>query len=84
MHPESTRFRQLVAPLFIIGLMVSGVLAFTPWAWLGLVVPGAYLMLLATSTLVQLIRSRDPAALLFPAAVATMHLSWGLGFLAGG
>ena len=26
-------------------------------------------------------KTRDPAALLFPAAVATMHVSWGLGFL---
>jgi hypothetical protein len=72
-----------VAPLFIIGLLASAVLAFTPWPWLGLVVPGTYATLLAAATLMQLARTRDAAALLFPAAVATMHVSWGLGFLTG-
>jgi len=83
MHPESTRLRQLVPPLFIIGLLASGVLAFTPWRWLGLILPVFYLALLVAATGVQLVRRRDPAALLFPAAVATMHLSWGLGFFVG-
>ncbi len=81
MHPESTRLRQLVPPLFIVAMLVSGVLALTPLRPLALVVPLAYLTLLIGSTLVQLLRTRDPAALLFPAAVATMHTSWGVGFL---
>ncbi|MDJ0923015.1 MAG: glycosyltransferase family 2 protein [Acidimicrobiia bacterium] len=81
MHPESTRLRQLVAPLFIIALLISLVLAFTPWRPLAPVVPLLYVVLLATATISQLIRTRDPAALLFPAAVATMHVAWGLGFL---
>ena len=83
MHPESTRLRQLVPPLFIIGLLASGILAFTPWRWAGLMLPALYVALLAAATGVQLARRRDPAALLFPAAVATMHISWGLGFLVG-
>jgi hypothetical protein len=29
------------------------------------------------------VRRRDPAVLLFPVAVATMHLAWGGGFLVG-
>lgn len=81
MHPESTRLRQLVPPLFVVGLIGSGLLAFTPLRPLALVVPVAYLGLLATTTVVQIIKTRDPAALLFPPAVATMHISWGLGFL---
>lgn len=83
MHPESTRLRQLVPPLFVIGLSVSAALAFTPWRWLGLVVPVLYLGLIAITTLVQVATRRDPAVLLLPAAVATMHVSWGLGFLVG-
>jgi glycosyltransferase involved in cell wall biosynthesis len=81
MHPDSTRLRQLVPPLFIIGLLVSAVLAFTPWRVLGLVVPLLYLALVMGTTVLQIARTRDPAAFLFPIAVATMHFSWGLGFL---
>lgn len=84
MHPESTRIRQLIPPLFLIGLLVSVLFAVAGLWQLALVVPIAYCLLLAVSTLQQLLKHRDPAALLFPAAVATMHISWGVGFLAGG
>jgi glycosyltransferase involved in cell wall biosynthesis len=83
MHPESTRLRQLIPPLFLIGLLISAVLAFTPLRWLSVIVPGLYLALLVGTTVVQLIKQRDIAALLFPAAVGTMHVSWGAGFLSG-
>lgn len=81
MHPESTRLRQLIPPLFVLGLTASGVLALTPLRPIALVLPGTYLALLAGATLVQLMKTRDAAAFLFPAAVGTMHISWGLGFL---
>lgn len=83
MHPESTRLRQLVPPLFVIALLVSAILALTPWRPLALIVPAAYAVALVLATAAQLIRTRDWAALGMPAAVATMHLAWGLGFLAG-
>ena len=83
MHPESTRLRQLVPPLFVIALLVSGILALTPWRPLALIVPVAYAVALVLATAAQLVRTRDWAALGMPAAVATMHLAWGLGFLAG-
>lgn len=81
MHPESAKLRQLIPPLFIIGLFASMVLAFTPWPWLALVIPVAYVAVLLATTVGVLARTRDFAALAFPAAVATMHVSWGLGFL---
>ena len=81
MHPGSTRLRQLVPPLFIIALLGSVALAFTPWRMLGLITPVLYAGLLAVATLVRLARTGDPAALLLPAAAATMHVAWGLGFL---
>lgn len=83
MHPESTRLRQLIPPLFVIGLVASVVMAFTPLPWLSLVIPGLYLLMLAVATVAQLAKTRDVAALGFPAAVATMHLAWGVGFLGG-
>jgi glycosyltransferase involved in cell wall biosynthesis len=83
MHPESTRLRQLIPPLFLIGLAVSAVLGLAGLTIPSLLVPGTYLMLLLAATVIQLVKRGDLAALLFPAAVATMHVSWGLGFLTG-
>jgi glycosyltransferase involved in cell wall biosynthesis len=84
MHPGSTRLRQLIPPLFVLALLVSLALAFTPLSWLSLIVPGVYLLVLVAGTLQQLARTRDAAALAFPVAVTTMHVAWGVGFLLGG
>ncbi len=84
MHPEATRLRQLIPPLFIIALLASAVLAFTPWAPAALIVPVAYGAALLVATATQVVKTRDPAALGVPAAIATMHTAWGIGFLAGG
>ncbi|MDJ0663515.1 MAG: glycosyltransferase family 2 protein [Acidimicrobiia bacterium] len=83
MHPASTRLRQLIPPLFVIGLLASLVLAFTPWRLFALPIPCLYLVLLGAGTAAQLWRTRDAAALAMPAAVATMHVAWGVGFLMG-
>lgn len=84
MHPESTKLRQLIPPLFVIALLISLALAFTPLRPWSLLVPGAYILMLAAATVALLLKTRDHAALGFPAAVATMHLSWGLAFLGAG
>ncbi len=42
MHPESTRLRQLAPPFFVVALLASLALGFTPLRWLGLIVPGVY------------------------------------------
>ena len=83
MHPESTRPRQLVPPLFVIALLASVMLAFTPWRIAALPVPAVYLLAVGLATGAQLWRARDAAVLGMPAAVVTMHVSWGLGFLVG-
>jgi succinoglycan biosynthesis protein ExoA len=46
------------------------------------VVPAVYAAALLTGTLSELVHQRSRAALMFPAAVATMHIAWGAGFLA--
>ncbi|MBA2338315.1 MAG: glycosyltransferase family 2 protein, partial [Acidimicrobiia bacterium] len=48
---------------------------------LGAVAPGGYGAALLAAAVAALVRNRDAAALLMPAAVATMHLAWGCGFL---
>ncbi|MCP3993862.1 MAG: glycosyltransferase family 2 protein [bacterium] len=83
MHPESTRLRQLIPPVFVIALVASIVLAFTPLSWAAAVVPALYTIALIAATVTQLVKTRDVSAIGMPLAVATMHLAWGTGFLVG-
>jgi succinoglycan biosynthesis protein ExoA len=82
LHPNSLRWRQLAAPLLVVGLAGSAVSVVLGTGAAALVVPGVYVVGLAAGTIYEVVRSHDSAALLFPAAVATMHVSWGAGFLA--
>ncbi len=82
-HPESIRLRQLVAPLFVLGLMISVGLAFSNWWRSALVIPVAYLVALGTTTAVTFGKSPKASALMMPVAIAVMHISWGLGYLSG-
>ena len=49
--------------------------------WVAAVVPAAYGLALAGGASVEVARGGGVAALLMPAAVATMHVAWGCGFL---
>ena len=81
-HPASARPRQLAAPLLVLGLAASAVLALAGagGAVMG-VLPLAYLLTLVVGSVVVGVRRRDLASiLLLPIVLATMHLSWGIGF----
>jgi glycosyltransferase involved in cell wall biosynthesis len=80
-HPRSVRWRQLVAPLFVVGLGLSAVTFATGHRRVALIIPGTYLVANVGTSLVALIRRKDAAMLLLPSAFLTMHLSWGIGFL---
>jgi GT2 family glycosyltransferase len=82
-HIGSLRWRQMVPPAFVLGLLASAVLAFTPWWWASLIVPGSYLLAVGGATVRQRVGSSDNAALMLPLVYPTMHLGWGLGFLVG-
>ena len=82
-HPDSLRARQVAAPLLVAALAASAVLSFTSWRRASLVVSVAYGALLCSTGAVLAIRRRDAAGLAVPAALATMHLSWGVGFFRG-
>ena len=73
-HPGGLRWRQIAPPLLVVDLMLALVASlWIPWF---LLIPAAYLLgLLAVS----LGAGRD--ALRMAAALGTMHISWGLGFL---
>lgn len=79
--PESLRWRQLAAPLLVVGLIASIVLLILRRYLLAMLVPGAYLSALAGTAIVELVRRRDIAALALPVVLPTMHLSWAFGFM---
>lgn len=79
--PRALKPRQLAPPLLVIALLASLVL------WLfgspaAVAVPSLYGLFLALGSLIELIRRRDVAAVLLPVVLPTMHLGWGLGFVA--
>ena len=82
-HPRSLRWRQLAAPGLALALVASVGLAFTPWPWAATLIPGAYLAALLGAAAFEGLRRHDAAALALPLILPTMHLAWGIGFLAG-
>jgi glycosyltransferase involved in cell wall biosynthesis len=83
-HPRSLRWRQALPPLFVLSLLALGIISiFLPLAGLVLLAEIAlYLLVLAAAGLHAAVRQSRP--LLLPGlllAIATMHLSWGSGFL---
>lgn len=81
-HPDSLRWRQLAAPSLVVGLGLSAVLSLFDWRR-GIALPAVYVAATAGAGVVDLVRRRDPAALVEPAALWVMHLAWGSGFIAG-
>ncbi len=73
-HPASLRWRQLAAPLLMLLLLAA--LIVSVWAPLALLLPLGYLV----GLLVVGLSSRAGAGRV-ALALATMHLSWGWGFL---
>jgi glycosyltransferase involved in cell wall biosynthesis len=78
-HPGSLRWRQLAPPLLVISLLISLLTAFV-WPW-ALAVPALYLASVVVGTIIM--PRRLHANLGTIPSLATMHISWGLGFLIG-
>ncbi len=84
-YPGTLRWRQALPPAFVLSLIVLAALAIE-WnmaRWLLLAEVLVYLMALVVGTAPAVLRGhKDPRLLLgVPAAIATMHLCWGAGFL---
>ena len=78
-HPRSLRWRQVVPPVATLGV-AAGLVAGAWWPP-ALVVPVGYLAAVVSASLAV---GRRPATMLRLLAVyPTLHLSWGVGFLAG-
>ena len=79
-HPRSLRWRQLAAPTLVVGLLASLAAALLGHG-VALLFPLAYLVALTAWSVAIGLARREPAALLLPLALATMHLCWGVGAL---
>lgn len=81
--PDALRWRQAVPPAFVLGLVASVIVAFTPLRRIGLIVPAAYLLAVIGTVAKEAGNRRDAAVLLLPLVLPVMHVAWGLGFLLG-
>ena len=79
-HPGSVRARHLAAPGLALGLVAGAALALAGFPWLLAALLLAYVPTLAVGAAVVGLRRRDTAAIRLPLVLATMHLSWGMGF----
>ncbi|MYE32669.1 MAG: glycosyltransferase family 2 protein [Chloroflexi bacterium] len=79
-HPRSLRPRQLAAPALTLGLCGSAALTAFGATLPALLLPAAWVAVLAGAAAAAGWRRRDPAALLVPFALVAMHLGWGAGF----
>ncbi len=79
-HKTSLRARQVAAPLLVLGLVASAALAVFGEFRLAAALPLVYLTTLVLGSAATGIRRREPSAVLLPLVLATMHLSWGIGF----
>ena len=79
-HPRSVRLRQLAAPGLVLALVAVAAVALVGFPWLLAALLSAYILTIVAGSAVVGFRRRDAAAVLLPLALATMHLSWGIGF----
>lgn len=84
-HPRQMSLRQFIPPAFVSALLLGVFLSFCfPWGWiffLGLI--GLYLLANFASSFLIARREGLHYFWLLPFAFATIHISYGLGFLAG-
>ena len=80
-HPRSIKLRQLAPPAILIILVASLVAATMGYATYALPIPGAYLAAMMVVAIKEGLVRHDAAALLLPAALVIMHVSWASGIL---
>jgi cellulose synthase/poly-beta-1,6-N-acetylglucosamine synthase-like glycosyltransferase len=81
-YPDSLRWRQLAPPALVIALLLS--LGILPMNWvLGITAPALYLVANLLASTWTASRKGWKFLSLLPFVFATIHLSWGIGFLIG-
>jgi len=85
-YPKSLRWRQALPPVFVAGLITLVFLAPFHWIFTSLLAVALclYLFMLLSTGIFLALRSNDlPFIIGIPVAIATMHICWGSGFIAG-
>ncbi len=83
-YPETLRWRQGLPPLFVLFLLVGSLLAiFFPLLRIPfLAILVLYAFILGIAGLISAVKQKKPLFILgIPLSIATMHISWGAGFL---
>jgi succinoglycan biosynthesis protein ExoA len=84
-HPKQMRPRQFVPPSFVLSLLiVLGLWFVVPRGWIGILgVGGGYVLASLVASVATAAKKGRRHVLLLPFVYAILHLSYGLGFLAG-
>jgi len=84
-HPRQMSLRQFIPPVFVASLVVSGIITLAvDWGWMTLaLVAGSYLLTNLAVSLVTGVKKGMRYVPLLPLTFAILHVSYGLGFLAG-
>ncbi|MES2124550.1 MAG: glycosyltransferase family 2 protein [Gemmatimonadota bacterium] len=82
LHPQSLRWRQAVAPLFVVSLLLTPLLV-SLLGWWGLTHIGLYLVANLSASMITARRHGLGMLPVLPLVFAIIHCSWGTGFLAG-
>jgi len=84
-HPRQMSLRQFIPPLFVLSLIFSVLLStLVPWGWILLAsILIAYITANFAASLITAYRNGWKYLFLLSVAFATLHLSYGLGFLIG-
>ena len=84
-HPRQMSLRQFVPPVFVLSLLGSIIVSlFNRWGvWLLALTAGSYLLANLAASVNIAARKGWRHLLVLPAAFAIIHLSYGLGFIAG-
>lgn len=82
LHPRAVPLRALAPPALVAGLAASLLLTASPLRPLAAIVPGCYLIFLAAASM-SAAKRIGWRAVCVPVALATMHASYGAGWIAG-
>lgn len=83
-YSSSIRWRQALPPLFTAVLLLLSILSpwLSPARWLVSIQLSLYFLILFLAAIPIAVSKKDPFIIIgFPISVATMHISWGAGFL---
>jgi glycosyltransferase involved in cell wall biosynthesis len=78
-HQGTINVRYLAPPAAVVAMLVG--LVVSPVFWPGLLIPGAYVMAIVAGSLLTRRDLPVNALVRLPLVFATMHISWGTGFL---